>query len=78
MENIKNKTNIFFSDLKTFEEQRLEIFGALLKLGPENLSVEEKRLLNANANSSMKDLISINDDEQTVKDAKQVFDKLNQ
>ena len=64
--------------MKTFEEQRLEIFGALLKLGPENLSVEEKRLLTANANSSMKDLISINDDEQTVKDAKQVFDKLNQ
>ena len=78
MENTKNKTNIFFSDLKTFEEQRLEIFGALLKLGPENLSVEEKRLLTANANSSMKDLISINDDEQIVKDAKQVFDKLNQ
>ena len=77
MEKIQSPIS-FFSDLKTFEEQRLEIFGALLKLGPENLSVEEKRLLTANANSSMKDLISINDDEQTVKDAKQVFDKLNQ
>ena len=45
--------------MQTFEQQRLEIFGALLKLGPENLSAEEKQTLSAKANSSMKGTIYI-------------------
>ena len=68
----------FFPDVRTFEEQRLEIFGALLKLGPENLSNEEKQILTAKANSSMKDLITISDDEQTVKNTKQILNSINQ
>ena len=45
--------------MQTFEQQRLEIFGALMKLGPENLSAEEKHTLSAKANSSMKGTIYI-------------------
>ena len=61
-----------------FEEQKIEILGALLKLSMDHLTSEEKSFLAAKANQSMKKLMSIDSDpDGVINDASKVMTLLN-
>ena len=61
-----------------FEEQKIEILGALLKLSMDHLTSEEKSFLAAKANQSMKKLMSIDSDpDGVINDASKVMSLLN-
>ena len=59
-------------DSETFNQQKIEILEALLKLGPENLSKEEKQYLTSKVNGKASNLEAI-DDEETIKNASTIL-----
>ena len=62
---------------ESFEEQKIEILGALLKLSNDNLSAEEKNFLALKANQSMKKLINIDTNEDYAVNDVKVMNLLN-
>ena len=63
-------------DSKIFQEQKIEILRALLKLGPENLSNDEKIFLAEKSNEGMKNLVSVEETDGKVQSASKVLNSM--